>query len=275
MARGFRGAECAQRRRVLRETLAAFDECDPPEHYRQLAFENLKRWRDAKQLLPTKQVRVFSGDWGEVTLALTKEQGECFGVLNMANAYVPGGAYVEGAVAQEENMYRRTDCHYYIGPEEFDEESDAYRPAMTRLLCAQEGRVYLDTTNPRICIRGAEDRTRADLGYPWLPADEVFPFYELRASAQDLRNGSAFCVDDARRRVAAQLDTLSEQGVRHVVLGAFGCGAFRNPTEQVAQLYKEEIAARESHFEVIAFAIFSAGYGPDNFTPFSAAFDVL
>jgi len=82
---------------------------------------------------------VFPGDWGEVTGSLTSEHGACFAVLNMANAYVPGGAYVEGAVAQEENMFRRTDCHFSIGEEEYDRPSDRYVPRMTRLLSAEDG----------------------------------------------------------------------------------------------------------------------------------------
>src|SRR5262245_51884204 len=97
---------------------------------------------------------------------------------------------------------------------------------MTRLLSADDGVVYLDTTNPRICIRGPEDRTTPALGYKWLREEEVFPFYELRAAAQDLRDGSVFNLRAARRRVAAQLNTLSKHGIRHAVLGAFGCGAF-------------------------------------------------
>lgn len=45
---------------------------------------------------------------------VTKEHGKVFAVLNMANAYVAGGGYVEGMPAQEENMFRRTDCHYFV-----------------------------------------------------------------------------------------------------------------------------------------------------------------
>jgi uncharacterized protein (TIGR02452 family) len=56
------------------------------------------------------------------------------------------------------------------------------------------------------------------------------------------------------------------------VLSAFGCGAFRNPAREVAQVYREEIAAREADFGLIAFAIYAAGYGPDNYTPFAKVF---
>jgi hypothetical protein len=274
--RGFGGTASARRREVLRETLAAFEQADPPDRYHCLAEQNLERWRAQSALAGSQlRVEVFSGDWGEVTRSLTATYGVCFAVLNMANAYVPGGAYVEGAVAQEENMFRRTDCHFHIGEVEYDAESDCYRPAMTSLLSAHDGVVYLDTQRPRVCIRRPEDRSRTDLGYAWLPDDQVFHFFELRAAAQDLRDGSTFEPSDARRRISAQLNTLRDHGIGHVVLGAFGCGAFRNPAHYVAQIYREEIMARLANFAVIAFAVFSAGYGPDNYTPFAEAMRCL
>jgi hypothetical protein len=272
-ARGFGDTVSAERRRVLSETLEAFRRSQPPDRYHRLAAENLERWR-SERIVPNEALRieVLPGDWGEVTREFTKTYGECFAVLNMANAYVPGGAYVEGAVAQEENLFRRTDCHFRVGAEEYDARSDRYVPEMTRLLTARDGLVYLDKQRPRVCIRGPEDRARADLGYAWLPDDEVFPFFELRASAQDLRDGSPFDAEEARKRIAAQLYTLRRHDVRHAVLSAFGCGAFLNPASRVAQIYREEIGARAADFSAIVFAIFWAGYGPDNYTPFAKAF---
>lgn len=267
---GFGSPESGRRREILRETLEAFESADPSDRYHRLAAENLARWRAAREAPdPRCRISVHPGDWGEVTLALTRQHGVCFAVLNMANAHAPGGAYLQGAIAQEENMFRRTDCHFRIGPEERGEDPGWYSAGMTRLISARDGVVYLDTGRPRVCIRGPEDRSRADLGYPWLPDDEVFPFFELRAAAQDLRGSSGFDAREARKRIAAQLDTLRNQRVRHAVLGAFGCGAFRNPADRVAQLYREEIAIRAADFAVLAFAIFAPGYGPDNYGPFS------
>ena len=117
---GLHHPDFVRRREVLRETLDRFRRADPPDKYHTIARRNLEIW--SRQLRRTHlsrlPVRVLSGDWGEVTLRLTQDHGECFAVLNMANAYVPGGAYVEGAVAQEENIFRRTDCHFCISSEE-------------------------------------------------------------------------------------------------------------------------------------------------------------
>ncbi len=271
--RGFGGPEAALRRFVLRETLQAFEQAQPPDRYHRLAAVNLERWRsESPAPAPTLRVEVLPGDWGAVTQTLTREHGVCFAVLNMANAYVPGGAYVEGAVAQEENMFRRTDCHFRVGPEEYDATVDRYLPEMTRLLTARDGSVYLDARHPRVCIRGPEDRAGHHLGYAWLSDDQIFPYFELRASAQDLRDGSWFDAGDARRRITAQLDTLRRHGLRHAVLSAFGCGAFRNPAAEVASIYREELTARAADFSLVAFAIFAPGYGPDNYTPFAEAF---
>ena len=131
----------------------------------------------------------------------------------------------------------------------------------------------LDAVNPRVFIRGPEEPARSDLGYSWLADEDVFPFYELRAAAQDLRDGSAFSEADARQRIAAQLDTLIDEEVRHAVLGASGCGAFMNPTLMIAELYRQEIEKRKHEFCIIAFAIYNAGYGPDNLTPFKRVLD--
>ena len=264
-----------KRQRILAQTLARIYHLGE-ENLRNTAKQNLQRWKaqanKKKDATHKCVVHVLPGDWGDVTLQMTKLYGTTFASLNMANAYGPGGGYVEGCAAQEENMFRRTDCHFSLMPAEMNHSRSKYIPEMSALINAEEGRVYLDTECPRFCIRGSEDRHRQDLGYPWLASDEIFPFYELRAAAVDLRFRGNFDERETLRRVCAQLDTLIDAGVRHAVLGAFGCGAFRNPTERVAAVYRHAIDTRADQFDVIAFAIFHAGYGPNNFKPFYAAF---
>jgi len=273
------GGASGLRQRVLLETLAAIEAASETGRYHRLAQQNVWRWRSEAvgqaSSLPCK-VLVRAGDWGEVALALTREYGVTFAVLNMANAIGPGGGYAHGMVAQEENMFRRTDCHFSLNRDDIDATTQEYVPRMTALLEARDGHVYLDISHPRVCVRGPEDRAREDLGYAWLAESDVFQFYELRAAAVDLRGGGeAFCEAETARRVRAQLNTLAAAGVRHAVLSAFGCGAFMNPAQRVAAAYAAELHRRAADFDVVAFAIFNAGYGPDNFTPFSAALDAF
>ena len=62
-----------------------------------------------------------------------------------------------------------------------------------------------------------------------------------------------------------------EHQVTAVVLGAFGCGAFRNPPELVARAFREvlqEDLFRHS-FSKVVFAIKSNGRPDDNYNVFS------
>ena len=272
--RGFGGRESARRRQVLDETLRAFLAADPPAHFHQLARGNHARWAGNAEASPdTVDVQILAGDWGEITLDLSRRYGKTFAVLNMANAYIPGGGYIEGAASQEENLYRRSDCHFYIRDEDYDREADRYRPHMTELISGATGRVYLDSNHPRVCIRGVEESAQPNLGYCWLAEDEVFSFYELRSAAQDLRDGTRFDAAIARQQIAAQLDTLIDAGIRHAVLGAFGCGAFRNPADGVAAIYREEIGKRRESFSILAFAIRHMPDSASNLLPFQRAFE--
>ena len=97
---------------VLRDTLARLSTAEKRQAFHDLASKNLARWAsEAPQRPPAScVVEVLPGDWGDVSLTLTKRYGRTFAVLNMANAYFFGGGYAHGQVAQEENMFRRTDC---------------------------------------------------------------------------------------------------------------------------------------------------------------------
>src|SRR5437868_3068219 len=148
---GFRGPEAQRRRDVLRETPRAFETCTPPDRYLQLAEANLSRWSAAAQKPAREpQIEIVPGDWGEVTQNFTKTYGACFAVLNMANADEPGGAYGEGAIAQEENMFRRTDCHFSVHPDQLDDAGVLYSEDMTRLISGRDGQVFVDTDRPRV-----------------------------------------------------------------------------------------------------------------------------
>jgi len=51
---GFGGGEAARRREVLRETIAAFEQADPPDRHHRLAARNLDRWRAQRGRFPSR-----------------------------------------------------------------------------------------------------------------------------------------------------------------------------------------------------------------------------
>lgn len=292
------------RQRVLLDTLDMLKTPDRRAAKLEQAMGNLETWncqRRAKSLPGHVDVSVLEGDWGEVAISLTKKYGCMFAVLNMAHAQCPGGGggYVHGTAAQEENMFRRTDCHFGLDRKECMRITKEkfmsvlpgdymYTDFETRHLNARYGMAHLDIEKPRVCFRGKEVDAKCESGYEVMPASEWFPFYEMKAAAVDLRvdeNGekrtpaemvAAFDPDEMRRRVQAQFQSLVQGKIRHVVLSAFGCGAFGNPPQGVAEVYAEVIPEFAASFEAITFAIYYPGYGPrDNYDIFSGALKQL
>jgi ADP-ribosylglycohydrolase len=249
---------CIYRHKILKNTLEEFVKKDTNgisnlEKYTNKSIDNVVEWSKSKSSIH-KKVEIFSGDWGEITLDVTRKYGNIYAVLNMANAYTVGGGYVEGMSAQEENMWRRSSCHFYA-PKAYDDKK-------TNLINGVKGLVELDM-KPRVCIKGQEDQgivNSLPTGYELLKDTEYFPFWELKAAADDLRNdpkpNKPYDNDSMDRKIKAQFDTMKQNKVRHCVLSAFGCGAFGNPSIFVAPLYKKHILEYINDFDHIVFAIY-------------------
>ena len=94
-----------------------------------------------------------------------------FTALIMANSFSSGGGYTAGLVAQEENMFRRTDCHFSLARADMSVGATRpaantvpivrYPPQQTALLEAARGCVYLDVARPRVCVRGGESTSNS------------------------------------------------------------------------------------------------------------------
>lgn len=171
---------------ILKETVERLSDAGERERLRSIGFKNVKRWAENsdKEVVkkkfffskgkgkPTMEIRVCQDDWGVAAQRVTKEFGKVFAVLNMANSRVAGGGYLTGMVAQEENMFRRTDCHFSVMKENkvneqipFDDLPVIwYTEDKTDLLTGKNGRVYLDVNEARICVRGREDLSKESFG---------------------------------------------------------------------------------------------------------------
>ena len=245
-------------------------------------LESLK----VKKPVNAKECQLYLSD--EDSLSATKTATTTYGIifacLNFANPIKPGGGYRNGRSPQEEDIFLRTDCHFSLGPRNqsdilFGPGKDGdyiYDEKKTALIQGITGRVYLIDT-PQICFR-----SNSDTNYSIYPNKEIFPFYELRAAALNFNpeikpyvtfpNTSIEAIAQTELRIAAQLDTLIERGLRCVVLGAFGCGIFKNDPNIVANAYHKEITKRKTHFDVIVFAMAAKSKTEDNYLAFKLVF---
>jgi len=286
-------------------TLAYLADANKSLELQKLAQLNMSEWALKKDALP-KSVEVTNKDWGKATLEATKKYGVSYSVLNMANPQYPGGAFMRGARALEENMWNRTTCPYSLLDNivYLDKASNTFRYNETarKLL---EGKVKMTdaelealkkscggadlpgykvyfSREPRICFRGPEEElitpgfddfapnrhiSDSARSYSHLAPKDVFPFYELRSAAPELDAESQVLEGEAleqykvdlRHRIGAQLDTLILEKQPNVILGAWGCGAFKNDPHIVAKIYSEEIEKRAQFFQHILFPIINTG----------------
>jgi len=79
-------------------------------------------------------------------------------------------------------------------------------------------------------------------------------------------------------RMEGMLKVSAAKGYRRLVLGAFGCGAYKLPVSDVARLFKQVMIEPEfaGKFRLIAFAILESSRYPDGldgkFAPFYREF---
>ena len=60
-----------------------------------------------------------------------------------------------------------------------------------------------------------------------------------------------------------------------LILGAFGCGAFRNPPDLVAKVFFKVMREFKLYFEMIEYAIFCAGAETENYDAFNKEWKLL
>ena len=252
---------------ILLNTLSALENASPTLKFHRIARKNLRDWQRA--ISPTSRtseqsykIYVENEDWGTVALQKTQEFGTTFAVLNTANKSRPGAFYELGYEGQEADMYRRTDCHFSLSSAviniDHGREYALYLPEHMDLITATNGEVYLDTDNPRICLRGPSKSSETyEIDNEWLLDKDFFLFYELRAAPYDLPTYMPKIEHEVviRTHINAIIRTMIYKGVRHVVLGAFGCKEYANYTASVAKIFNEELNNHTEYFDVVTFAI--------------------
>lgn len=188
------------------------------------------------------------------------------GVMNMASERNVGGGFLEGAPAQEETLCRRSTLYPCLLA-----VKDNYYPISPAAVLV----------SPDIAVfrRGVDDDFR------FLAPDEVFFVTVISVAAvrnPKIQNDRFENHSDRQLTLTKIRETLRaayHAGCRQLVLGALGCGAFHNPPEAVAELFRQVLLDPEfsGAFEKIVFAVIDRKglvYGKrqtDNFAVFSKA----
>ena len=208
---------------------------------------------DAPQPTPPKiNVTVIQSDTYDAirSLLTSTKPGTKIAALNMASAMQPGGGVLNGALAQEESLCVRSTLYPSLKDEYYRIPSHAaiyttdvlvFRSASLADLPKSEW-FYTDVISVA-AIKSPET----------VMGKEGKRIYDVESDKEDMV-----------KKVRLIFQVARQKGVSHLVLGALGCGAYRNPPEEVANIFKKVIFGDRKRggvegIEEVVFAIFDAG----------------
>lgn len=172
-------------------------------------------------------------------------------VLNFANPVIPGGGVGNGAMAQEECLCRSSNLYACISASNVYEEYYGYHRNLKnyfysdRLIYTKDVTVFKnDNIVPQIMPQEY-----------WFSVDIITcsaPFIGKRKYTNKKALKEIF-----KGRIKNIFEAAIDNEVDVLVLGAFGCGAFKNPPQVVAEAFYDVIIENEydKRFKYIVFAI--------------------
>ncbi|KAK1177691.1 TIGR02452 family protein [Streptomyces sp. NBS 14/10] len=185
-------------------------------------------------------------------------------VLNFASARNPGGGYLNGAQAQEEALCRasalyaclRTAPDFYAAhradPSPFYSDRVIHSPGVP---------VFRDD-------RGALLDAWYEVGFLTSAAPNAGVIAQRGMDTSRLPEALA-------SRAERVLEVAAAHGYRHLVLGAWGCGVFRNDPAAVAEAFRAHLVAPgrfAGRFERVVFAVLDRRTDSPTRAAFAAAF---
>ena len=188
--------------------------------------------------------------------------------LNFASATNPGGGFLHGAIAQEEDLARasalypclRTQPAYY----------DVHRAASS----AARSALYTDHVIHSPAVPFFRDHELALLEEPVVVSILTCAAPNAGAVLQRDPEAAAAIATAFEQRVRVVLDVAALRGHRVLVLGAWGCGVFRNDPAQVANLFAHWLghARFRGAFERVVFAVYDRALRQPSLTAFRERF---
>lgn len=209
------------------------------------------------------RIEVTSEKTGQAARRLVEEEGVARVVaLNFASAKNPGGGFLGGARAQEEDLARCSALYACLltQPEYYERNREEHSPLYTDHL------IY----SPDVPF--FRDERLALLERPFLVSVITSPAPNAGAARRGAPELQARLRGVLRARALQVLRVAAHQGHRALVLGAWGCGVFRNEPHEVAEAFSLALSTLPGAFERVVFAVWEPGGDGPNLRAFREHF---
>jgi uncharacterized protein (TIGR02452 family) len=182
-------------------------------------------------------------------------------LLNFASAKNPGGGFLGGAKAQEEDLARCSALY----------ACQLTQPAYYAANRAERSMLYTDHLiySPRVPFFRGEDGALLDT--PFLASVITSPAPNAGEHRARVPDDEATIREVLARRAAQVLAVAERHGHGTLVLGAWGCGVFQNDPVMVAEVFASALAEAWG-FERVVFAVYARGRDLKNLGAFRARF---
>lgn len=185
--------------------------------------------------------------------------------LNFASAKNPGGGYLGGSQAQEESLARSSALVKAL--ESKWDYYEVHRSCGTSL--------YTDhmILSPNVPVFRSNEGSLLD--DPYLLSIITSPAVNAGAVKKNEPKRAPEIEMTMVGRIRKLLRLAYAKGFRHLILGAWGCGVFRNEPEMIARLFAQALkdgGAHENQFASITFAVLDMTENENIIGPFRAQF---
>ena len=210
-------------------------------------------------------IAIDEQDCLEVAYSIANKTGQPVCVLNMANQFNVGGDYLNMVGGQEESLIKRTDLLESLLQLEGIQVGNVEHPHKYELA----DRLGFSTPQQRLGFGEFTCLYSPDITVNnWDEANgeprrqlkvNVISSAAYNLAERDLPESELYTLGTIFK-ILNQLRTAKAHGQRHLVLGAFGCGAFHNPPHFIAEIYHSAISEYEFQgcFDSITFSIKTA-----------------
>lgn len=247
---------------------------------RQSLLDAVKASNDGQQYWVTEEVPTFENRF-DTDAKIVVSKSTSFGaarkyngeiaVLNFASATNPGGGVISGSFAQEECLCRcSTLYNSLILKEAADKFYIPHRSGLSPL--HNDDIIY----TPGVVIFKSDDYkddgTTKNVNIITCAAPNLREKPKNEYNSENTTEPVTISDDELlelhKQRGRKILSVAAANKNDYVVLGAFGCGAFRNDPKIVAEAYKQILPEFKNAFKVIEFAVFCRDHETINYDTF-------